>query len=145
MKKFSDGMKEDSDRIYKYSLINLAITFFPPETIENVEIFGFTVSSSGLNILQTVTALIVVVQTVSFLASLFTSRSAIIAESSRVLTNIEKGETDIVKNIHTGRNYYERTYIAMEWFRAAIFLTQTVLPILICALCVYFTFAHAQG
>lgn len=143
MKKFSDGMKEDSDRIYKYSLINLAIAFLPPEVIESVEFSGFTLSSSGLNILQTITAIIVVVQTVSFLASLFTGRSAVIAESSRVLTDIEKGEITIAKNIHTGKNYYERTYIAMEWLRAAIFLTQTALPVLICALCMYFTFAHA--
>lgn len=140
MKKFSDGMKEDSDRIYKYSLINLAIAFLPHEIIENVEFSGFTISSSGLEILQKITALIVAVQTVSFLASLFTGRSEVIAESSRVLTDMEKGEITLSKNIHTGKNYYERTYVAMEWLRATIFFIQTALPVLIGVLCMYFTF-----
>lgn len=140
MKKFSDGMKEDSDRIYKYSLINLAITFLPPDLLQGVEVSGVTLTGGGLEVLQKVTALILVAQAISLLVSLLSNRHEIISESSEILSDMGRGETSYTKNIHSGKNYYERTYLAAEWLRSTIFLIQAVVPFLICALCIYFSF-----
>ena len=142
MKKFSTEMKEDSDKIYKYALINLALTFLPPGFLDAVDISGISFSAGGVDVLQKITALIVLVQTLSFVVSLSASRHSILADSSRILTDIENKRVDFKKNFHTDKNYYERTFVSMERVRSIVYFFQTTLPISICVSCVYFSFLY---
>ena len=142
MQKFNDSMKEDSDRVYKYSLINLGITFLPPGFLETVDISGISFSADGIDILQRITAIIVFVQTLSFLVSLSINRHSILADSSRILTAIEDMQIESTKNVHSGKNYYERAFVTMDRVRAVIFFIQTALPIFMCTFCLYFSFFY---
>lgn len=140
MKKISDSMKEDSDRIYKYVLLNLLATYLPPEALDNATLVGFRFPVSGIVVLQKITAAIIIIQLMSFIISILSNYLDIRTSSSKVLSDLEIQKKYASKNTHNNKNFYERHFQILDIFRNVVFTGQVTTPILLSFFCIAITF-----